>query len=316
MKNNILVKNFLGILITTLVFAGFYVSFLLGQYSVGKKSGKGKGQQQSPEGRPKTKKPKGKNNGDSLVQDKSGHIFYGESAPYEKTNIQGEMGAKIVKLKHQKGDPVEKNEVIVQFDTSKIDLEIKRTASKKKATTQKVKEAEAEYQSALKDQQRNKELFAKGTISTKDVEDGNNRLQTAQTSLRNAKEELEQIEIDLNLLHKKIQESKLPSPIKGIVSLQNYNLQEIYKAGDTLYEIINIDKIYVNVKVPESYIKNIRPEMKAKVVFIAIDNQEYPGVVKQILPKSEQDGYNFVVRVLIDNPKHRVLPGMFAKIKM
>ena len=100
----------------------------------------------------------------------------------------------------------------------------------------------------------------------------------------------------------------------SIIDAKNYNLQEVYKASDVIYHLVNIDQVYIEIDIPETYIGQIREQMAVTVKFDALDGQEFPAVIDTILPSGTAENRIFVVKALVDNPDHRIKPGMFARV--
>ena len=304
-------KNLFGTVIIIIVFAGFYVSFVLGQHSSkyvrnSKKVGRKKNTKKSKSTKGDRRK-KGAQNVSELT-------FYGEAIAYNEVKIQGEQGGKIIYLKHRPGDKVEKNEILVKFNTKKLLLQIKKAGIEKKAILTQIQDAKLKVEISQGNLKRAQRLFDRKAISREDFEQNTNDLALAESNLKKIKTSFEQANISLKLLEEQKKDSVIVSPIKGIVNKKYYNLKEIYRSGDSLYHIVSLDKMYINVRVPENSIASIRPGTKAKAFFSALDT-DYTGYVEKLPPGNTEDKYNFIVQVVVKNKKHAIRPGMFAKVE-
>ena len=153
---------------------------------------------------------------------------------------------------------------MVRFDTKKLDLQIDRATFEKSALQAQIKDADLNLQTCKINLQRTRTLFNRGATSKEELEKSDNALETAKSSLRKAQEALNQANITLQLLEEQIKECQVASSINGIVNKRYYNLNEIYKSGDAIYHLVNIDQMYINVRVSENYITRIRPELMRK----------------------------------------------------
>ena len=310
----IIKNNIFGIMITLVVFAGFYVSFVLGQRSVN--PNKSSAAAMDRKSSPRQRQPRATASGTESIatlMDSSASTFYGEAVAYAELKVQSEQGGKIVYLQYKEGDNVKQKELMVKFDTTKLDLQIERAVFERKALQAQIKDAEVNLQTCKINWQRAKTLFNRGATSKEELEKSDNALDAAKSSLRKAQEALNQANISLKLLREQRKEYQVHAAITGIVNKRYYNLNEVYKSGDVIYHLVNIDKMDINVRVSENYITRIHPGVKARVVFSAL-NHEYPGVVEKLPPGSSEDKYNFTVKVVVANADHKIRPGMFAKV--
>lgn len=240
--------------------------------------------------------------------------FYGTAAPYQETNVQGKYGGKIILLKVKAGDDVKKGEIIVKFDDSDVQLQLQQAAASKNTALERVKQAESDFQTVQADVARQEKLFADGVVAQKAVDDVRNRLQSAQSALNSAREAVKQAESQINLLNNTLKEYQLAAPISGVVAEKRYEEQEIYRAGEVLYHLIDIDRIHVDIEVPETYISQIKENMAVNVRFDSLPDQEFSSKIELIAPKGDSQSRSFIVHALVNNPERAIKPGMFARV--
>ena len=244
------------------------------------------------------------------------HEFYGTAAPSAEVNVQSKQGGTIIFLKGKEGNSVKKGEVLVRFDDSEQQLNLEKARSSRNAALQQVQQAESNLKAAQTNVERNQQLFNEGLVSQQQMDDLLNKLESAKTSLNSASENVKQADTQIALLEKDLGNFVVRSPINGIIDLKNYNLQEIYRASDVLYHVVNIDQVYVNVDIPETYITQVREGMKVTLTFNALNDQQFSGVVETILSSGTTANRNFTVKVLVENPDHAIQPGMFASVEI
>jgi len=91
--------------------------------------------------------------------------------------------------------------------------------------------------------------------------------------------------------------------------------------------LLESDQIYVRIYVPETELNKVALGQKAQIRVDPFQKQTFDGVVEQInqqaefLPRNVQTREErvhqmFGVKVRIDDPSHRVLPGMAADVKL
>jgi RND family efflux transporter MFP subunit len=242
------------------------------------------------------------------------HEFYGTAAAIAEVNVQSQQGGTIVTLNGKEGDEVKKGEVLARFDDSDQQLQIENAKSSKISAELQLQQAEANLKTAQTNLERNQELFKEGLISQQQMDTLVSNVETAQSSVNSAIEKVKQAETQIALQEKSLGDFVVRAPISGIIDLKNYNLREIYKGSDVLFHIIDIDRVYVNVDVPETYIKLVCEGMQVMVSFNALGDQAFTGVVDTILPSGSSSDRTFTVKVMVENPEQLIKPGMFANV--
>lgn len=242
------------------------------------------------------------------------HLFYGTAGPYAEANVQGEQGGRITALPYREGDFVKKGDILVRFDESDTKLELQKAIAAKNTAMQQVHQAQSNFETAQANVNRYQKLFQDGFISQQDVDDVNNRFQSARSVLNSSHEGVKQADAQIRLLKNTLKDFTIGAPINGVIDEKHYNLHEIYRGVEVIYHLVDIDQVYVDVNVPEAYISQVHEQMKVSVSFDALNEQEFTGIIEVIVPSGKAQSRNFVVKVLVQNPDHAIKPGMFSRV--
>jgi len=115
----------------------------------------------------------------------------------------------------------------------------------------------------------------------------------------------------------------MQSPFNGLVTAKYYEAQEMYsgapntQAGKAaVITLMQIDPLKAFVDVPERYFPNIQKGMDARLALDVYPDTTFHGQVNRVYPTIDKTTRTFQVEVLVDNPKERIRPGMFAKITL
>jgi RND family efflux transporter MFP subunit len=112
-----------------------------------------------------------------------------------------------------------------------------------------------------------------------------------------------------------LSDTRLYSPINGILIKKGAETGEIIGVGLPLFVISDIQKVKVNVSVPESDLRYIHIGNKANVYVSALDST-FTGAITEIGSVAEATTRTFSIKVELKNPNMLIRPGMTAEVKI
>lgn len=104
------------------------------------------------------------------------------------------------------------------------------------------------------------------------------------------------------------------APIGGVVAELDVREGMTVTAGTPLFRINGLDTVWVNGEVPEGLASQIRPGTAVEARAPALGGATLKGKVSAILPDVSTATRTFKARVELQNPGHRLVPGMFATL--
>jgi HlyD family secretion protein len=116
----------------------------------------------------------------------------------------------------------------------------------------------------------------------------------------------------------------LVAPISGIITTRVRDTGEVIAAGSPVFDLVNLDRLYLKVYVPESQIGKLRLDLPARIHIDALPDQSFPATARYIASRAEftpkevqtpDERVKLVYAVklyLTDNPNHRLTPGLPA----
>ncbi len=124
---------------------------------------------------------------------------------------------------------------------------------------------------------------------------------------------LQQAKAQQKLHTKNLSDTKLYSPIEGVLLKKLGEVGEITGVGIPLLVVSDIRKIKVNAYIPENELQNIKIGQKAKVLISSL-NEPYEGKITEVGSAADPASRAFSVKIEIDNPKMLIRPGMIAEV--
>ncbi|MCS3795109.1 efflux RND transporter periplasmic adaptor subunit [Niastella sp. OAS944] len=145
------------------------------------------------------------------------------------------------------------------------------------------------------------DLYKKGSLPEKDFID--------------IKTKVAQAEANRSINAKHITDSRLVSPLSGIITTKRAVEGSTAGPGIPAFTIIKTDVVYAQLSIPESEIGELQQGMDA-VVFIPTLNDSVKGRVVIINPQAEKTSRTYTVKIRLNNAGQRLLPGMIVNVSL
>lgn len=207
----------------------------------------------------------------------------------EKAALSFRVSGRLTNLNVDEGQAVKKGQVIAQLDPKDYQIALQ--------------EAKAENVKAVSDYNRYQDLFARNAVSLADLE-----LRRSQRDVTAAR--LEQAEKNLDY-------TTLRAPFDGIIGRKYVQNFMDVKAQQEIVDLNDVNNVEIKFDVPESILKQIQGEIKAKVFarFPTTPGKEYPLEFKEIGARADPTTRTFEVTFLMPNPEEvTLLPGMTGEV--
>jgi membrane fusion protein (multidrug efflux system) len=210
----------------------------------------------------------------------------GESEASEDVKVAANTAGRVDWIGPREGQSVNKGDLLARIDVSAL-----------KASRD---HAEAAYKLADDLYQRRLRLFDNKIIAREEL----NQSETQRTL---ALTDLAQIKVRYNHGFPK-------SPITGIVNHLYLDEGEYADIGKPIVDIVNIDRIKINVRVPELDVRFVKKGQSTPVKIDAFPDRTLIGTVDFVSFKADPATKTFLVRSIIDNADHDIRPGMIGRV--
>lgn len=126
---------------------------------------------------------------------------------------------------------------------------------------------------------------------------------------------LQQAKVQQKLHTKNLADTKLYSPIAGVLLKKLCETGEITGVGIPLFVVSDIRKVKVSAFVPENELHNIKIGHEAKVLVSSL-SETFSGHIIEVGSVADAASRSFSIKIEVDNPKMLVRPGMIAEVKI
>lgn len=200
--------------------------------------------------------------------------------------ISPEVTGRIVNIAVQSGQTVARGETLIALDSGKQQAEL------------------AEQNASLRDETRKlnemRKLVARGAVTQSELEG-------QQAAVDQAKARLDAARYELSL-------RTLQAPFAGRVSLIDLSEGALVNSGDNLLHLDEVDKLRLDLAVPERYLSLLHPGMAVTATSSAWPDQHFAGTLTTLDSRVSNDSQNIKARVMIPNANGQLRPGMLLNV--
>jgi RND family efflux transporter MFP subunit len=245
--------------------------------------------------------------------------FSGRTAPIEFVEVRPRTSGHIQEIRFKAGQMVKKGDVLFVIDPrwAKADLD-RRQAE--------LVQAKVRFENAQREAGRTKQLLENKAISTEESESRQSRSSEAEAGLIAAEAALNTAKLDLEL-------TEVKSPIDGrvsreMVTLGNY-VSGLAGGATLLTTVVSVDPIYVYADVDENSYLRINDLIRAgklakdkngrtpvQVQLGSTGDFQNGGYIESFDNRLDPNTGSIVMRALFPNADGRILPGLFARLRL
>jgi membrane fusion protein (multidrug efflux system) len=210
----------------------------------------------------------------------------GTTEAWQDVQVAADTAGRIEWIGPREGEKVNKGDLLVKIDVSALKAALDH--------------AQAQFKLADDLYQRRRRLFERKIIAQEELDQSATQRTLAAT-------DLEQIKV-------KYHHGFPRSPITGIINHLYVDAGEFIDTGKPIADIVNIDRIKINVRVPELDIRFVLEGQTTPVRIDAFPERALNGRVDFVAFKADPATKTFLVRTLIDNSSGDIRPGMIARV--
>ena len=218
------------------------------------------------------------------------HYFeaMGELESVNAAFISPETSGQITEVRVDEGQKVKKGQLLAKLNTSIIEKNISEVKTQ-------LELAEIIYN-------KQKELWGKNIGSERQYLEAKNNYESLQNKL--------------NTLWAQYNMSIIKAPISGYVEQIILKEGELASPGMQLMQIVNIDQLYVTVKLSEAYLSAVQLDDMVEIHFPSFPEMILTKPIYRISNVVNKQNRTFDVQVKIDNPDGILKPNLLASIRI
>lgn len=248
--------------------------------------------------------------------------------PVNTTEVGALVSGEILKIYVDYNSEVKKGDLMAVIDQTQILASLKEARASLSSAKESLASAEVSYRLSKKNYERYQALYKKEYVSKVNLEEYELAYVNARSSLNAAQARVVQAQASLDTAEKDLSNTKIVSPIDGMVLTKKVSEGQTITAGFSTPELFvvaqDLTKMQIEAKVSEADIVKIQPGQKADFTLDGYVGEKFGGTVRQVRTNyvdtssssttSSSSGTTYTVIIDVDNTDLRLKPGMTATL--
>jgi len=275
----------------------------------------------------------------------------GEIEALQEVAMAPKVSDRVVKFHVETGQPVAAGDLLAELDTTTSRIEAASAAAalaeaeaqlskllngsrpeEVESARARLAEAEAWVNLRQIEYERQKGLYGERAVPLQRLQEAENQYQMAAAAAGGAKANYELIrkgprEEDIAAARAAVELSRaaaaraqqvleehyLRSPCAGVVTRRLAEVGDLVDIRQVVCHVLDMERVYLVLDVSEVHVPHVRVGQGVEVTVDALPGRTFAGKVAEINPQADRANRSFRTKILLENPEHELLPGMFGR---
>lgn len=223
--------------------------------------------------------------------------------PVNQVDILAEVSGEVTNIYKRLGDRVSTSDTLARIDDEVARSNFEQARAQVLSARNNVEIAKLNLSS-------DQNLFESGDISKLALENSTLALKSAQANYKSAL-------ANLSLLQKNFLDTRVTSPVAGLISRFYVDKGTMVSPGTPLYRVVNISTLKARVGIPQEVISRVVEGTRVNIRVTALNGTIYQGIVRHISPQADENSGAFTVEIHVQNtPGLKIKAGMSARFEL
>ncbi len=228
------------------------------------------------------------------------------------------INGRIERLAVDLADPVQRGQIVAELDRDEYVQEVTRAQADLAVAQASLAEANSAQEIAQREMARIETLRERGIASESQLDTAKANEQAKQAQLEVAKALVTRAEATVEAARIRLGYTTVAAEWNGgddqrVVAARFVDEGDMVSANTPLLSIVELDPITGVVFVTEKDYARLRAEHEVTLATDAYADEEFAGRVTRIAPVFSRTSRQARVELIVDNPDHRLKPGMFIR---
>ncbi len=226
----------------------------------------------------------------------------GELKPSLESVVSGEVEGVALAVYVEEGDYVKKGQVLAKLNSKDLNDQLRNTRENLQKTV-----ARADLAKISLD--RKQQAYSEDLVSKQDLD-------TASTDRQVSLREVESAHTQVSLAQTAITKANVRAPINGIVSKKLLKTGELAQPGKSLFEIVQINPLKVELNIPSKYLSALHIGASLKLSIPSIPGESFTAKITKINPVADEVTRAIIVTAEVANPANKLKANLFVNSQL
>lgn len=240
----------------------------------------------------------------------------GSLRPKQQVDVTSRIAGRITQINVDIGQTVGRGTLIATIEDDEIRQQIERAKASIAVADASVAQREAELNNAKVELERRKQLVKDGVLSQQELDALEMRYRVAASQLELARAQRRQSDAELRELNIRQSQTRVYSPIAGVVARRLLDLGAMAGANTPIVNIVSVSPMVILANASEQDISRIKRGVQVNVTIDSLPGQKFTGRVMRISPLLDPQTRNGQVEIEIPNANGVLKGEMFARVEL
>lgn len=222
----------------------------------------------------------------------------GDVEAFTEGDVHSEVEGLIEKFPVKEGDFVKAGEVLAELNSSQLDLLLAKTREDRE-------QSRVLYEKEQREFHRFKTLSASSSVSRHELE---REMSEAESS----KYRQRMLDVELKRLEDLKRKKTIRAPFDGYVVAEHVHRGTWVQEGGKVVRMVRVEPVYVTVPFPQKDLPQLRVGDAVEIRVDGLGKEILKGTISAVIARGDTASRTFRVKIRLDNPGHRLKPGMLA----
>ena len=244
--------------------------------------------------------------------------FSGELEALAEFVVAPKVSGRVERVLVNIADAVERSQIVAELDNAEYIQAVTQAQADLEVARAKLSEARSALEIANREFKRTDSLLKRGVASDSEYDAARQGQQAKQAQLKVAEAEVTKAESSLETARIRLGYTKVTAGWTGgddsrVVAERYVDEGQTVAANAPLMLIVELQPIIGVVFVTEKEYARLKPGQLVSLTTEAYPGEQYQGRIDRIAPVFRKNSRQARIEMIIDNPRHRLKPGMFIR---
>lgn len=247
--------------------------------------------------------------------------FSGSLSPSAEFTVAPRISGRLRQLHVDLGDAVTNGQLIAVIDDEEYAQQVEQARAERGVAEATLAESISAYEIAVRDLERVTRLHQQGVVSDSERDAAQSKYDAVVARRRVAKAQRDQRDALLAAARIRLAYTRIHAAWENddnarVVGERYVHQGAMLSVGQPIVSILDIDQLTAVLHVVERDYPRIAIGQTARIVADALPGETFTGTVVRVAPRVEDRSRQARVEIALDNPEHRLRPGMFVRAEI